>query len=127
MLKTYTYIIIQVNTHGILSFRENFHNFAPEPFEDISVAVVAPFWADTDIRDEGSISFRLTTVVEDYLNLQEIIRITFTNASNFEMSQLFVATYDQVQATSGSSEIVSEKKIYTVTMFHQKNVFYTIP
>ena len=72
-----------------------------------SLPVIAPYWADIDIRRGGSISYRLTTVVEDYLNLQEIIRAAFTNASNFEMTLLFVATYDQVAEFLGSSEVVS--------------------
>ena len=104
---------IQVNTHGILSFRENYIDFSPDPFEDTTAVVVAPYWADTDISTGGSTSFRLTTVVEDYLNLQEIIRVAFTDSSNFEMRQLFVATYDQVPANGGFSEIVSEKNLYS--------------
>ena len=99
---------LQVNHYGTLSFRNNFHEFIPQPFEEITAIVVAPFWADIYTPLGGSISFRLTTVVEDYLNLQEIIRAAFTNAGNFEMGQLFVATYDQVPAFYGlSAEKVS--------------------
>ena len=46
-------------------------------------------------------------MVEDYLNLQEIIRAAFTDSSNFETTLLFVATYDQVEEFGGSSEVVS--------------------
>ena len=105
MLETYS---LQVNTHGILSFRNTFPAHDPYPFENTTAVVVAPYWADTDISTGGSTSFRLTTVVEDYLNLQEIILTAFTNASNFEMRQLFVATYNQVAAYQGTSEVVSK-------------------
>ena len=103
---SFTFVQTQVNTNGILSFGNYFFYCCPRPYLEINQPVIAPFWVDIDIRRGGSISYRLTTVVEDYLNLQEIIRAAFTNASNFEMRQLFVATYDQVPAFLGLSEVV---------------------
>ena len=59
--------------------------------------MIAPYWADADIRDFGNISYRILNESEPISNLQQIISSTFA-ISNFQPKEVFVATYYQVPA-----------------------------
>ena len=87
-------------TNGILSFRSS---FGYADFPDISenqYILIAPFGSDTDITRFGNIFYRTLNASEHPSNLQEIISDAFS-ISNFELRQVFVATYDQVAPYSG--------------------------
>ena len=98
---------MQVNTNGILSFNSGYLVYVPRTFSFGVPVVIAPFWADVDIRQFGNIYYRQVTSGTDFLKLQGIITTTF-NTTGFEIRELVVATYHQVAhwTASGVSSVL---------------------
>ena len=77
-------MLYQVGTNGVISFSRPFYYWYPYPFPGFSYLrrfhVVAPYWADHDIRREGSVLYEtfergrspnddlMLSRVNDYLN-----------------------------------------------------------
>ena len=102
-------LCLQVNTNGILSFRNSFLDHEPQDFGVMSseVVLVAPYWDDVDTSSgAGNISHRLVEG-QEFPQLQEIIESTFTEVRGFRIRLLFVATYDRVPPFSIPSTLVS--------------------
>ena len=52
---------LQVDTNGYFLFRRGFSSFSPSAFPGSLKHIVAPFWADNDIRAEGEVSYEVHT------------------------------------------------------------------
>ena len=96
----------QVNTNGILSFRFPFTEFTPHMFPcPDNVPLIAPFWDNVDIERFGNISYRETTdntlLQKAHAQLQEF----FPSSGSFAPTTLFIATWDQVAAFEGGSQV----------------------
>ena len=92
----------QVNTNGILSFQFPLTEFTPHVF---NVPLIAPFWDNVDIERFGNISYRETTdntlLQKAHAQLQEF----FPSSGSFAPTTLFIATWDQVAAFEGGSQV----------------------
>lgn len=100
-------VIPQVNTNGILSFRNSYTEYVQRPFSLITdLALIAPFWGDVDIVFFGSIYYRISINGTEFLKLQEIITTIF-GVTRFETGELVVATYHRVASIYGGPEEVS--------------------
>ena len=87
----------QVNDNGIISFDASFSEFLPRAFPSSSIPIVAPFWADSDTRVNGTVWYGERS--DDVLLLvraQEDIQRYFSSQYNFEPKFLFVATWDSI-------------------------------
>ena len=90
-----------------MSFRRVFSDFTPETFpldlgrDDL---VIAPFWDDVDFRIAGQVLYRQT-------NSPDLLNQVGTNISNvfntsFSPVLLFIATWNEVAASSGTADTV---------------------
>ena len=92
--------MLQVNTNGILSFREGFAAFSVQSFASgtLNKPLIAPYWIDTDIRSRGEIYYRTSHDVEELEEMSQLLRGSFALPPSFAASYLFVVTYDRVGA-----------------------------
>ena len=59
--------------------------------------LIAPFWADVDIRTQGNVSYRESTHQDDLTRAQMDIRTAFPGrADNFRPRLVFIATWYRV-------------------------------
>ena len=87
--------------NGILSFRSGFTGYNFSNLSGIQDLLIAPFADDINIKKYGNIFYRTLSASEQPANLQQIISYAFS-LSDFELRQVFVATYDQVAPYTGS-------------------------
>ena len=90
---------LQVNANGVLSFRGPFSSFFPNPFPVFSVPLIAPFWADHDLRFSGDLFYRYST--EQSLLDEVGSNISDAFQVSFRPSVLFIATWSGVPPFSG--------------------------
>ena len=102
----------QVSTYGVLSFRQSFFDFSPEPFplsfqNDI---LIAPFWDDSDNSAGGQVLYRFT---DDQSILEEIAtNISDTFEVNFNPATAVIVTWDSLPQFSGPVSTVSSFRVY---------------
>lgn len=92
------YFSLQVNTDGILTFNSEFASFMNIPFP-LDHAAIAPFYSNvdtTDSNDTTAIIFYESQDQDILQNATELIRQNFNEASDFEASSIFVATWENV-------------------------------
>ena len=80
----------------MISFTNRVTQYTPDSFPtNINEAIIAPYWADVDIRWFGDISYRVTSNVGSLGRADNDIRRAFPNI-NFSSRYLFIATWDHV-------------------------------
>lgn len=91
--------LLQVSTNGILSFGSSFTRFQPTPLPFTSPPLIAPFWADVDLRKGGSVFYRQTTQSD----ILQQIAIATLQISGFQFvpTLAFIATWTAVPAFDG--------------------------
>ena len=89
-------MLLQVSTNGILSFGSNFTRFNPVPFPFTSPPLIAPFWADFDLRRGGDVYYRQTA----QRDILEQIAFFGSRAGGFQFQPTlaFIVTWDGVPA-----------------------------
>ena len=86
---------MQVSTNGQISVNIPEENFVPRTFPTNKI-IIAPFWADVDIRDGGGeIEYGVTRVVAQLEKAQEQIAAAFPEVS-FVPVYLVIATWESV-------------------------------
>ncbi len=101
---------MQVNSNGLLSFRNPFNTVTPLSFPlTTNDTVIAPFWADIDITDSGQIFFRFTDNSSLLSSVQDRVFSAF--GIQYLPSLLFIATWNRVAEFGGSSSEVSMETI----------------
>ncbi|OWF44878.1 Sushi, nidogen and EGF-like domain-containing protein 1 [Mizuhopecten yessoensis] len=99
-----------VNTNGAISFQKTLSQFTPAPFPlQDHRSIVAPFWADVDIRNGGTVWYRETTDPAILQRATDEIRLYNPDQSDFHASWVFVSTWDNV-AFYGASTIGKTKR-----------------
>ena len=58
--------------------------------------IIAPYWADSDIRQMGAVWYRETNNQTLLARARREIRSAFVNNMDFEPTYLFIATWDRV-------------------------------
>ena len=100
-------LCFQINTNGIISVNQPFLDFEPQLFPYDSLYLVAPFWADVDIRGGvGNISYQVYSTGSPPLNTVNTI-ISDEENINFTAHWMLVAEWDEVPAYQGSPDQVS--------------------
>ena len=91
----------QVNTNGVLSFRDGFTAFTSQRFPlSNGRSLIAPFWDDVDIRTSeggfGNIFYRLTFNTTLLERTRDQLQELFPSTGSFTPTQLVIATWDRV-------------------------------
>ena len=95
---SYVCMLSQVNDNGVISFDRPYNVRAPLlpfPLRGNNM-IIAPYWADVDIRGTGNIYFRQTNDTSLHARATREIRAAFPRSLNNEISNLLIATWDRV-------------------------------
>jgi len=87
---------VQVNTNGILSFRQPFSSSFIRQFPLPTVPLIAPYWENFDLRRGGNIFYRQTSNTTLLQRVQNQLQELFPSADDFSPTRLFIATWEQV-------------------------------
>ena len=69
--------------------------------------MISPLFDDVNIANSGRIYYRVLNTSEETSNLKQIISSTFSTPS-FQLTQVFVATYEEVPEFRAPSIVVSD-------------------
>lgn len=98
----------KVNNNGLLSFGKVVSTYTPRSFPlDGDHQLIAPYWADVDTREAGTVWFR---EVNDSALLNRIGRDIRTNIDNifgFQPMSALIVTWDSVGYYSTHHDLVS--------------------
>ena len=87
---------IQVNQKGVISF-ENFQIVGtPSTLHFSFLQMIAPFWADIDIRGTGNVFYRQTADPNLLARATNEIQSAFPTSSNKAIETLLIVTWDNV-------------------------------
>ena len=105
-------MLLQVNNNGVISFSAAVSQFNSQSFPVANgKPMIAPFWADVDTRNGGTLSYRqvLRSAENDgiFLEADDIIRASFVDMRDFLSSWMFIATWDSVAHFGSSAALVS--------------------
>ena len=111
-----TFIIIvsiQINDNGVISFgsRYNVHTPLSFPLNGTS-KIIAPYWADVDTRGAGQVFYRQTTDPNLLARATSEIRATFSNSQNVTITDLLIATWDNVGYYYRKSDKVRNSRLH---------------
>ncbi|OWF50292.1 hypothetical protein KP79_PYT23936 [Mizuhopecten yessoensis] len=88
---------LYVNTNGVISFLRTLSQYTPDPFPlSGSRRLIAPFWADVDIRNGGTVWYRETTSASILQRATDDVRLFYPSQSSFVAAWVFIATWDDV-------------------------------
>ena len=74
---------------------------------------VAPYWADVDIRGTGQVFYRETTDPSLLARASSEIRAPFNMSEDFEITNLFIATWDTVgYYAEGTDKVIPNNHVY---------------
>ena len=111
---------LQVSSNGVLSFRNPFPDYSPEPFPlefdrvPYIEVLIAPFWDDTDYGVGGSVLYRFTTDPD----ILDEVGLNISNAFQVDFNPVmaFISTWEGLSEFLGASNVVS-LIIYYVGLF----------
>ena len=103
----------QVNTNGVLSFKQPFLEATPKPFPNSSIPLIALYWENSETTARGLIHYRNTTNPTLLRRTQSQLQDVFPSARSFLPSYVFVVTWDNLQrlAIAGSNDEVFRKDL----------------
>ena len=85
-----------MNTNGAISFTYEISQYTPDAFPtNATEEIIAPYWADVDIRGTGNIGYRETRNPDLLQRANNDIRRAFSTI-RFSSEYLFIATWDHV-------------------------------
>jgi WD40 repeat protein len=106
------YSNIYVNTNGLISFLSPISEYIPKKFP-ISTPSISPFWSDVNTNIGGQIYYRESSSSSD-LN-QAKSDITNVYSASFNPTRLYITTWYQVAAYSGSSSVNNTFQVVIAT------------
>jgi len=90
-------VLSQINDNGVISFGKGYNLSTPLPLPlSETDKIIAPYWADVDIREIGDIYYRQTTDPNLLARATSEIRAAFPASLNITISNLLIATWDRV-------------------------------
>jgi len=91
------YAFFQVSDNGIISFNRTFNLSTPLPLPLSGTdKIIAPYWADVDIRGTGNIYYRQTTDPSLLARATSEIRAASSVSQNFMAKHLLIVTWNAV-------------------------------
>ena len=99
-----------MNTNVIISFLAAVYQHSPDPFPlSDQRRIIAPFWADVNTNNGGTISYRQTTDSVLLQRATDDVRRAFLDHTEFRATWIFTATWDRVAfygaSASGKSKV----------------------
>ena len=90
-------IVHQVSDNGVVSFNSSFHLYTPRllPLNGTD-KIIAPYWADVDIRGTGQVFYRQTTDPSLLTRATSEIRAAFPESQNVMIKHLLIVTWNGV-------------------------------
>ena len=91
------FVSTQINDNGVISFGNRYNVRTPLslPLND-TTKIIAPYWADVDTRGIGQVFYRQTTDPSLLARATSEIRAAFSSAANITITDLLIATWDNV-------------------------------
>ena len=87
----------QINENGVISFGSSYNVHTPLSLPLIGgQAIIAPYWADVDIRGTGQVFYRQTTDPSLLARATSEIRAAFPRSQNVTITNLLVTTWSKV-------------------------------
>lgn len=123
------YETVFINTNGILSFGSEFLHFLNLPFP-IEYPAVAPFYANVDTtlpNDTAAIVHFKSQDLELLDRVSELVRNSFSEAADFEATQLFVATWEHVGHFNMKNGITNSFQVALILGEHETYVQFLYP
>ena len=119
---------LQVNENGIISIGSRYNARTPQslPRSGSSLRIIAPYWADVDIRGIGNIFYRQTTDPSLLARATSEIRAAFPNSQSVIIRNLLIATWDSVGYYSRRSDkvIIVVHIIRSILLYTFNNIVY---
>ena len=120
---TYSYTLTQISSNGLFSFGYGNTAYRPHTLSSTNLGdnyIIAPFWGDSDLRDdsvEGSVLYQSFTAGAPLLGIvNSFIRSEVENS--FSGSWLLIAKWDRVPEFSESNSIVSDLRCLVYSQTH---------
>ncbi|GLH09807.1 Putative vitellogenin receptor [Gryllus bimaculatus] len=101
-----------VNTHGLISFLTDIPGFVNIQFP-LDYPVIAPFYANVDIKNTGNVYFRETKNDALLKRATDRIRSAFSSGKFFTATSLFITTWNEVGYYNLGSDKVSVHEVNT--------------
>ena len=97
-----------MNVNGIISFDYTFSEHTTHPFPLTGTyKIIAPYWADVDIRGTGNIYYRQSTDPGLLARATSEIRAAFYNPTDVSIENLLIVTWDRVgYYPSGTDKVI---------------------
>ena len=97
---------MQVNTNGILSFRQPFSSPFILQFPLFTVPLIALYWENFDVRRGGNLFYRQTSNTTLLQRVQNQLQESFPSAGDFLPTRLFIATWERVRGFLRNFDLV---------------------
>ena len=95
--RMYIFVLMQVNDNGVISFGSRYNVRTPLSLPlNGTDKIIAPYWADVDTRGTGKVFYRQTTDPALLARATSEIREAFSNSENITITDLLIATWDNV-------------------------------
>ena len=113
----------KVNTNGAISFERTVSQYTPQPFPlGDNRVLVAPFWADVDIRQRGKVSYQeiVNPVSDEFIRAKTEITTAFNKQAKFTPTWLFITTWDKVpfyDDTRSTSKVIAKTLSFASKLF----------
>ena len=90
------YASTKVNNNGDITFDVSSSQYTPDAFPIENRMIIAPYWADSNIRLGGDVWYRETRESDLLARARREVRAAFVTHMDFEPTWLFIATWDHV-------------------------------
>ena len=89
--------ILQINENGVIRFNNSYNVRTPLSLPLTGdEAIIAPYWADVDLRGTGQVFYRQTTDPSLLARATSEIRVAFNESQNVTIRNLLIATWERV-------------------------------
>ena len=82
-------------------------------FTQVNRTVVAIYWADGNIQQSGTISYRMVESIEDQVYIQELLTSAF-DLRKFDPNLIFVVTYADIPQTHSTPNNLSVSSMKSI-------------
>ena len=106
-LLIYICLCIQVGDNGIISLGTLYNSNTPNSFPISLQHIIAPYWADVDLRGTGQVYYRQTTDPALLRRAVNQIRVAFPASQNQTITNLLIVTWDSVGYYAFNTDKVS--------------------
>ena len=105
----------QVGDNGIISLESTYNPNAPISFPLNFRYIIAPYWADVDLRGAGQVYYRQTTDPALLHRAADQIQAAFPTSQNQTITSLLIVTWDSV----GYYDSNTDKVCYITVLMYQ--------